>query len=323
MSSRAEQGENPLLKPPESRRGFLRNDSAIPILVVSLSLTAFGAYGVYSLRWRSAAEKALNARLDRVESLLLAGVEENRRLSVMLGESLDSSVATLAESVASSETKTQTRLRGVEARVSGKVQDLAVRFSSADERTMGTLGTVRGQVEDVSDRVISVDDKMAAITDGKPGSANFGFSVSPLDLPVERALKSGRTAFSAGLYSDAYTHFAEASRLNPEHKAARLYSLISRFYANPAESISFSSLERSLTLALQDDPHDAVALRAFGRLSMERGAWNAALGYFDRLDAIGRADKVSLEEAGVAAAYTGDAEKSAYYAAKAAAAGRE
>jgi tetratricopeptide (TPR) repeat protein len=285
-------------------------------------IAALGAYW-YSLVERRAQARTLNEALSKLGNLVADGIEESRNANALLANRLEAVSSELTDQVKSSRADAASRIRGVEQRVSGRVEDLSVKVSSVDEKVATVdekvasvderVANVNDKVLNVDEKVVSVDEKMSAITGAGSGDSQAATSISPLDLPTERALRSGRAAYASGRYAEAAAAYREAYKLNPDNKEARLFAAISGFYTAPSDSTAYPSLERALNAALNEDPYNAPVLRAYARLSTEKGAWSSSLEYYSRLDALGKADAASLAEAALAARYIGDAEKERHF----------
>ena len=123
------------------------------------------------------------------------------------------------------------------------------------------------------------------------------------DLTALRLLAAGHAELSTGRYASAAVLFGDAARLQPDNASAVQLQAACRFLANPVDSSTHAMAERLSRAALYSDPGDALALEVLARLSMERSEWAAAVGYFERLVASGKADAEVLDAARFAAAW--------------------
>jgi tetratricopeptide (TPR) repeat protein len=102
------------------------------------------------------------------------------------------------------------------------------------------------------------------------------------DLAVAAELDAARIHFSSGDYASSRDHFTAALRMQPDNIEARLYSALSLYRRNPADTSAYPLVEKDLRIVLASEPEDDEALDALGLISMERGDWIAAKKYFAR-----------------------------------------
>lgn len=138
--------------------------------------------------------------------------------------------------------------------------------------------------------------------EGKP-SDRRDLPAAADDLAALRFLAAGHAELSAGRYASAAVLFGDAARLQPDDASAVHHQAACRFLANPVDSSTHAMAERLSRAALYSDPGDALALEVLARLSLERSEWAAAVGYFERLVASGKADAEVLDAARFAAAW--------------------
>jgi tetratricopeptide (TPR) repeat protein len=185
------------------------------------------------------------------------------------------------------------QIKGIEQELHGEAEvqktKLETGFSSVGRRLAG-----------ISDQV----GKISAVTTARRNEVavtDTGSPVAFVDTELDSAIRAADAAYRAGRYEEASKAYAALARTLPGEKHFTIKRALSLYKANPADRGNYAAIERDLASVLLDDINGGEftreALETLAHISIERGDFYTAHGYFSKLVALDPSDLRILKNA--------------------------
>jgi tetratricopeptide (TPR) repeat protein len=198
------------------------------------------------------------------------------------------------------------KLEELNAALYGTNEKLLSYYTEQNQKTEHSLDALSKRLGDVEKRLskfcVRAGDLLAEASEESAQA-----HVDPQnDREIANLLRKAEDAYSAHKYKEAAELYSSLCRFMPGESGFLAKRALALYRANPAETQSYSVIERDLKLAQINRPGDPEVCETLANIAMERGDFASAQAYFAQLAELHPADVDLLVDACECALLAGD-----------------